>query len=198
MVKLDKIYTRGGDAGTTSLAFGGRVAKHDLRIHAIGEVDEANAWLGVCRAKTDTALFANYDAMLGRIQNDLFDLGADLASPPVHVPEGKEGRVVRITKAQVARLEHEIDSMNASLPALESFVLPMGGELVAHLQVARAVVRRAERSILALADRDQDKNKVGAEAIAYINRLSDHVFVMARAVAETHAKIPLWQPAANA
>lgn len=196
MVKLDKIYTRGGDAGVTSLAFGGRVAKHDLRIHAIGEVDEANAWLGVCRAKTASALFASYDAMLGRIQNDLFDLGADLASPPAHVPEGKAGRVIRISKTQVARLESEIDRMNAVLPALDSFVLPMGGELVGNLHVGRAVVRRAERTMSALAAREE--NSVSREAIAYINRLSDHVFVMARAVAETETTPPLWRPAANA
>ena len=184
MVKLDRIYTRGGDAGATSLGFGRRVAKSALRVHAMGEVDEANAMLGVCRGTVDDG----YAEMLGRIQNDLFDLGADLASPPEFVPQGKPA--VRISMKQVLRLEREIDAMNADLPPLHSFIVP--SDL---LHVARAIVRRAERTLVGLAEQED----VGQPALSYLNRLSDHVFVMARAVAEISSDSPpLWRPALHA
>ncbi len=186
MVKLNKIYTRTGDKGTTGLGDGTRLPKHAIRIEAYGTVDETNAAIGLVR------LFAagEMDAMLARIQNDLFDLGADLC-----VPEDgprNEG-ALRIVAAQVARLEAEIDTMNAELEPLTSFVLPGGNAAAAHLHLARTIARRAERLMVALAEREP----VSAEAIRYINRLSDHLFVAARFANDKGKADVLWTPGAN-
>lgn len=183
MVKLTRIYTRGGDRGQTSLGDGSRVDKHDLRVEAYGTVDEANAAIGVARLHSEGYV----DAMLARIQNDLFDLGADLCTPeeenPRHPP-------LRIIAAQVARLEGEIDALNAELAPLNSFILPGGTTLAAHLHVARTVARRAERLVTALAARE----KINPEAVKYLNRLSDHLFVLARHVNDKGRGDVLWQP----
>jgi len=191
MVKLTKIYTRGGDAGETSLGSGARVPKHDLRVAAYGTVDEANAAIGLVRLHTRTISGGHeFDAMLGRIQNDLFDLGADLC-----VPEGKERKdgALRIVQAQIDRLEREIDAMNGKMKPLESFILPGGSPAAAHLHLARTVARRAERLMTELAMRET----VNPLAIAYINRLSDHLFVLARALNDDGAQDILWRPGAN-
>ncbi len=186
MVTLNRIYTKTGDKGDTGLGDGTRRPKHDLRIAAYGTVDEANAAIGVARLSAGGEL----DAMLARIQNDLFDLGADLATPE----DGKrgEGRL-RVVDAQVDRLEREIDLMNAALKPLESFVLPGGTASAAYLHLARTIVRRAERLMTELALSE----KVGAAAIRYINRLSDHLFVAARLANDGGAKDVLWIPGAN-
>ena len=185
MVKLDKIYTRGGDAGETSLGEGSRVRKDSLRVEAYGTVDEANAVIGLARLDAD----GEADAMLARIQNDLFDLGADLCIPP-----GAERRpALRIGDAQVARLEAEIDALNDSLAPLTSFILPGGSPASAHLHLARTVVRRAERLVCSLAAEED----VSANSIAYLNRLSDHLFVLARALNDNGAADVLWQPGEN-
>jgi cob(I)alamin adenosyltransferase len=185
MVKLDKIYTRGGDAGETSLGEGSRVSKDSLRVEAYGTVDEANAVIGVARLD----LTGEVDAMLVRIQNDLFDLGADLCIPP-----GTERRLaLRVGDAQVARLEAEIDTLNECLAPLNSFILPGGSAASAHLHLARTVVRRAERLVCRLAGEE----KVSANSIAYLNRLSDHLFVLARALNDKGAADVLWQPGEN-
>jgi cob(I)alamin adenosyltransferase len=186
MVKLTRIYTRGGDAGETSLGDGARVPKSDLRIEAIGTIDEANAAIGMARVHTDGAT----DAMLGRIQNDLFDLGADLC-----VPEGDDTNKnrLRIATSQVERLEREIDALNAELAELNSFVLPGGVPAAAALHLARTVARRAERLIVALAARDT----INPHAVAYINRLSDHLFVLARHLNDRGARDVLWKPGAT-
>lgn len=186
MVKLTKIYTRGGDAGETSLGDGARVPKHDTRIEAMGAVDESNAAIGLARLHTS----GEADAMLGRIQNDLFDLGADLC-----VPEGGERRdgALRIVQSQIDRLEREIDAMNAKMKPLDSFVLPGGSAASAHLHLARTLARRAERLMTALAAREP----LNPLAVAYINRLSDHLFVMARAANDDGATDVLWTPGAN-
>ncbi|MGK9237378.1 cob(I)yrinic acid a,c-diamide adenosyltransferase [Inquilinus limosus] len=191
MVTLTRIYTRGGDAGETSLVGGRRVAKHDLRVDAFGTVDEANAVIGLARLQTaPSGLGGEADAMLGRIQNDLFDLGADLATPeepaPKHLP-------LRVTAAQVERLEREIDTMNAALAPLNSFVLPGGSAASAHLHHARTVVRRAERLISALTAAEP----VNPEALKYANRLSDHLFVLARHLNDDGRKDVLWIPGAH-
>jgi cob(I)alamin adenosyltransferase len=178
MVRLNRIYTRTGDTGDTGLGDGRRVAKHDPRIAAIGEVDEANAVLGVARLHCG----GDAAAMLAEIQNDLFDLGADLCLP------GEEG--LRITDAQVARLEAEIDRMNADLPPLTSFILPGGSPAAAHLHLARTVTRRAERAIALLAAGDT----VNPRLIRYINRLSDHLFVLARRMNADAGGDVLWVP----
>ncbi|WP_265587316.1 cob(I)yrinic acid a,c-diamide adenosyltransferase [Sphingomicrobium arenosum] len=184
MVKLTKIYTRTGDDGTSGLVDGSRVAKYALRMQAIGDVDEANSALGVAiAAMTDDADVA----ALRRVQNELFDLGADLATP-----EGVEG-ALRILPEQVSRLEDEIDAMNAGLEPLKSFVLPGGSPATAHLYLARAVVRRAERKAVALAADDA----VNDHALAYLNRLSDHLFVAARALAAAGTGDILWKPGAT-
>ncbi len=184
MVKLTRIYTKTGDKGETSLGDGTRVAKYSLRMEAIGTVDEANAAVGVARLYAAGRL----DAMLARIQNDLFDLGADLCVPET----GKPGRSrLRIVDEQVSRLECEIDAMNAKLKPLTSFILPGGTPLAAELHLARAIVRRAERLMVSLAK----KEKVGGPALRYINRLSDHLFVAARAA--NGGKDVLWVPGAN-
>jgi cob(I)alamin adenosyltransferase len=186
MVTLNRIYTKTGDKGQTALGDGTRLPKHALRIAAFGTVDEANATLGLVRLHTT----GDDDEMLVRIQNDLFDLGADLC-----VPEGgrrSEG-ALRIVDTQVERLEHEIDAMNSELTPLNSFVLPGGTPAAAHLHLARTIVRRAERLMVELSERE----KVGAAAIKYINRLSDHLFVMARYANDRGAKDVLWKPGAN-
>ncbi|HXC56926.1 MAG TPA: cob(I)yrinic acid a,c-diamide adenosyltransferase [Rhizomicrobium sp.] len=186
MVTLNRIYTKTGDKGETALGDGTRRPKHDLRIAAYGTVDEANAAVGLARLHTVGEL----DAMLGRIQNDLFDLGADLATPE----DGRrgEGRL-RIADSQVERLEREIDAMNESLKPLNSFVLPGGSPAAAHLHLARTIVRRAERLMTELALGE----KVGAAAIRYANRLSDHLFVASRHANDGGAKDVLWIPGAN-
>jgi cob(I)alamin adenosyltransferase len=183
MVKLNKIYTRTGDAGTTGLVDGSRVAKTDARMQAIGDVDEANSAIGVAIATlTDPALIA----ALGRVQNDLFDLGADLATPGEDFTPGE--MTLRIVAAQVDRLEQEIDAMNAALPPLTSFVLPGGA--AASLHLARAIVRRAERSAVALAER------ANPQALTYLNRLSDFLFVACRMVNQIAGSDVLWVPGA--
>lgn len=186
MVRLTRIYTRGGDQGQTSLGDGARVAKHAARVAAYGTVDEANAVIGVARLHCAGEL----DAILARVQNDLFDLGADLCRP-----QGAEetGPVLRISAEQTARLEREIDAVNAALAPLESFVLPGGTPAAAYLHLARAVVRRAERETTALAEREA----VNPEAIRYINRLSDLLFVLARQANDDGATDVLWQPGAH-
>ncbi len=186
MVKLSKIYTRGGDKGETSLGDGRRLAKHAPRIAAYGTVDEANAAVGLARLNTE----GEADRMLARIQNDLFDLGADLCTP-----EGAERRrqALRISAAQVARLETEIDAINAELAPLNSFVLPGGRPAAAYLHLARTLVRRAERLITELASREP----VNPEAVKYVNRLSDHLFVLGRHLNDKGAADVLWVPGAN-
>ena len=191
MVKLNKIYTRTGDKGTTGLATGERVEKWNLRVEAYGAVDETNSALGVARLHASSD--AELDAMLGRIQNDLFDLGADLATPERDKPLGWEA--LRIVEAQVTRLEHEIDQMNAAIPPLESFILPGGSPLAAHLHVARTVSRRAERLIAELAATPDEK--VSPQALAYANRLSDFLFVAARRANANGAADVLWVPGKN-
>jgi cob(I)alamin adenosyltransferase len=186
MVQLTRIYTRGGDAGETSLGDGSRVRKDDLRIAAIGTVDEANAALGLARLH----LTGEADAMLGRIQNELFDLGADLCTP--ETGRKAEG-ALRIVPAQVARLEREIDRLNEELAPLNSFVLPGGAPGAAYLHLARAVTRRAERLVVALAGREP----VNPEAAKYLNRLSDHFFVLSRHVNDKGARDVLWKPGAT-
>ncbi len=184
MVKLTRIYTKTGDKGQTSLGDGTRVSKDALRVDCIGTVDEAGAAIGLARLHAKGA----FDAMLARIQNDLFDLGADLCVPEA----GKPGRSrLRIEEAQVLRLEREIDAMNAKQKPLTSFVLPGGTALAAQLHLARAIVRRAERLMVTLAN----KETIGTPALHYINRLSDHLFVAARAA--NKGKDVLWVPGAN-
>lgn len=173
MVVLNRIYTRTGDGGTTGLANGQTVSKTDLRVAAYGDVDEANSCIGLARVHTAGT---DLDEILGRIQNELFDLGADLATPAR--PDEAEGSVLRILDSQVARLESEIDGLNADLPPLTSFVLPGGAPAAAALHLARAVSRRAERSVVALSESGQT---VSSPAQRYLNRLSDLLFVAARA-----------------
>ena len=186
MVRLTRIYTRGGDAGETSLGDGSRVPKQHLRVAAFGTVDEANAAIGLARLHAA----GEVDAALARIQNDLFDLGADLSTPE----DGKRGeKALRITPPQVERLEHEIDVMNAVLQPLDSFVLPGGTRFAARLHLARTVVRRAERLAVALAEQE----RINPEAIKYLNRLSDHLFVMARFANDKGLSDVLWRPGAN-
>ncbi len=188
MVKLDKIYTRGGDAGLTSLGDGTRIAKHHLRVAAYGTVDECNSVIGLARLRMGKD--AEADAMLGRIQNDLFDLGADLCTPEQENPKWPP---LRIVAAQTERLEHEIDAMNERIPPLASFILPGGSEAAAWLHLARTVARRAERDITALGEREP----VNPEAVKYINRLSDHLFVMGRRLNDDGAADVLWVPGKN-
>lgn len=184
MVKLTRIYTRGGDKGETSLGDGGRVPKHDARVAAYGAVDEANAAVGVARLEAD----GDADQMLRRIQDDLFDLGADLCRPG-----DDAAAALRITQSQIDRLEAEIDRINGDLASLDSFVLPGGTALAAQLHMARTITRRAERGITALAA-DEPVNPL---AILYINRLSDHLFVLSRAANDGGAADVLWTPGAN-
>lgn len=189
MVILNKIYTRTGDAGTTRLASGAEVSKTDARVAAYGTVDELNAIIGV--ARLHSAQNDRIDAMLGRIQNELFDLGADLATPMDPPPAWE---ALRILAEQVERLEQEIDFMNGSLKPLDSFILPGGSALSSYLHVARTVCRRAEREAVALT---QGGTAVNAEAIKYLNRLSDHLFVAARRANSNGASDIKWVPGAT-
>lgn len=182
MIRIDRIVTKGGDKGETSLGDGSRVSKADPRIEALGAVDEANASIGVLRIHTrDRAV---EDAMLGRIQNDLFDVGADLCVP------GAGGDRLRITDAAVERLEAEVEQMNTGLPALTSFILPGGAEAAAFAHMARVAARRSERAVVAA-------NDVNPLVQRYLNRLSDHLFVLARVLNENAANDVLWVPGAN-
>lgn len=191
MVILNKIYTRTGDDGTTALGTGERVAKYDLRVEAYGTVDETNAVIGLARLHTVESNPA-LDAMLARIQNDLFDLGADLCFPD----EAKDGgERLQVSYAQVSRLEAEIDEMNRSLQPLRSFVLPGGMPAASFLHLARTVSRRAERLIVALASRPEEP--VSDPAIRYVNRLSDFLFVAARYANDKGASDVTWVPGKN-
>jgi len=186
MVRLTKIYTRGGDAGETSLGGGARVPKHDLRVAAYGTVDEANAAVGLARLHTTGPA----DEMLARIQNDLFDLGADLCVPETPKPARPP---LRIVQAQIDRLEREIDAMNEALAPLNSFVLPGGTAAAAHLHLARTIIRRAERLISELATRET----INKLALTYANRVSDHLFVLARHLNDDGKRDVLWVPGQN-
>ena len=194
MVTLNKIYTKTGDAGTTALGNGERRLKNDLRIDAYGTVDETNACLGIVRLETAKATDLNdLDAMLGRIQNDLFDLGADLATPDTGEDLGYEP--LRIIDTQVTRIESEIDLLNADLEPLKSFVLPGGAPAAAGLHLARTVARRAERLMVALAQ--VGDNEISPAAIKYTNRLSDFFFVTSRYVNAKAGGDVLWVPGKN-
>ncbi|WP_297322595.1 cob(I)yrinic acid a,c-diamide adenosyltransferase [uncultured Bartonella sp.] len=185
MVKLNKIYTRTGDDGTTGLVNGERRSKADLRVEAYGTIDETNAAIGLARLETVGEL----DKMLEIIQNDLFDLGADLATPQ----PSKNKVDLRIVSTQTKRLENEIDKLNKMLSPLTSFVLPGGSKASAHLHLARTVVRRAERAMVAL----HNQEKVNNEALQYINRLSDFLFVAARYANDYGKNDVLWTPGKN-
>jgi cob(I)alamin adenosyltransferase len=187
MVRLTRIYTRGGDKGETSLGDGSRVPKHDPRVSAYGTVDEANATIGLARLHTAGT---DADVMLARIQNDLFDLGADLCTPDAEAPKYPP---LRVAQAQVDRLEREIDAMNARLKPLDSFILPGGTPAASYLHLARTVARRAERLMTELAKHE----RINPVAIAYINRLSDHLFVLARHLNDDGAADVLWVPGKN-
>ena len=192
MVVLNKIYTRSGDDGTTALGSGERVPKHHARIWAFGTVDETNAAIGVARLDLEPA-HTQIDKMLERIQNDLFDLGADLC-----VPGGtgeKAGKALRIVQSQVGRLEAEIDELNSELDPLRSFILPGGTRAAAALHVARTICRRAERLMAELASGDDEM--VGEAALHYINRLSDFLFVASRHVNDKGKADVLWTPGEN-
>jgi len=181
MVRIDRVVTRGGDKGETSLGDNSRVSKASPRIEAIGAVDEANASIGVLRLHTSAR---TEDPMLARIQNDLFDVGADLCVP------GTGGDHLRVTDAAVTRLEAEVVHMNATLPPLKSFILPGGTEAAVHAHMARVAARRAERTVVAL----ENTNPIVQR---YLNRLSDHLFVLARVLNENAAADVLWEPGAN-
>ena len=192
MVQLTKIYTRGGDQGETSLGDGSRVAKHDARVEAYGTVDEANAVIGLVRVEIARAGAdeKDLDATLSRIQNDLFDLGADLCTPE----DGRRAEgALRIAASQVEWLEAEIDKINELLAPLNSFILPGGEPVAAQLHLARTVARRAERCVIKLARSET----VNMEAVKYLNRLSDLLFVMSRAANNDGADDVLWVPGAN-
>jgi len=189
LVKLNKIYTRTGDAGTTGLVDGSRVAKHDVRMEAIGAVDEANSALGLAVAAM--APDAPDRPALIRIQNDLFDLGADIATPGSDFAPGP--MVLRMVASQAGWIEERIDALNETLPPLTSFILPGGCEVAARVHVARAATRRAERAMVALAAAEA----VNPAALAYINRLSDYLFVLARALNALDKSEILWVPGAN-
>lgn len=198
MVILNKIYTKTGDDGTTALATGDRVAKYDLRIESYGTIDETNAAIGIARQSVEVA---EVDAMLAAIQNDLFDLGADLATPrpPQETAEATvreaEDSALRIIDAQVERLENDIDTLNHALAPLTSFVLPGGSDAGAALHLARTICRRAERLMVALAATKGET--VGRPALQYVNRLSDFLFVASRYVNDKGAADVLWVPGKN-
>ena len=185
MVRLTKIYTRGGDKGETSLGGGARVPKYHLRVEAMGAVDETNAAIGCARLHT----MGDVDAMLGRIQNDLFDLGADLATPE----DVKKETSLRITSGQVTRLETEIDLLNKALEPLNSFVLPGGSSAAAQLHLARTLARRAERVMVNLGTAEV----LSEPSLHYINRLSDHLFVAGRSLNNYGTTDVLWRPGQN-
>jgi len=189
VVVLNRIYTKTGDEGRTRLASGASVSKTDPRVGAYGAVDELNAVIGVARLHSGQN--DRIDAMLGRIQNELFDLGADLATPLEPPPKWE---ALRILDSQIERLEQEIDWMNESLKALDSFILPGGSALSAHLHLARTVCRRAEREAVRLMEAGET---VTPAAVRYLNRLSDHLFVAARHVAARQGGDVLWQPGAT-
>jgi cob(I)alamin adenosyltransferase len=192
MVKLNKIYTRTGDDGTTGLVDGSRVAKSDALMAAIGDVDEANSAVGVAAAALDAD--SDTAAMLSRIQNELFDLGADLATPAdIQFGFGPHEMALRIVPSQIARLEDEIDAMNEGLEPLKSFILPGGTEPAARLHLARAIARRAERAAVA-AGATRDLNPL---ALTYLNRLSDHLFVLTRHLNAAAGGDILWKPGAT-
>ena len=191
MVVLNKIYTRTGDAGTTALGTGERVAKHDIRVETYGTVDEVNSVLGLARLHSKPN--PDLDAMLERIQNDLFDLGADLCFPDKGEPLDYEP--LRITPTQVDRLEKEIDHLNADIAPLNSFILPGGSALASHLHLGRTVSRRAERLCVALSD--VEPGQVSEAALKYLNRLSDFLFVAARFANDLGKADVLWTPGAN-
>jgi cob(I)alamin adenosyltransferase len=194
MVVLTKIYTKTGDDGTTGLGSGERRKKFDLRVEAYGTVDETNAAIGMARLSTGTdPALGDLDAMLMRIQNDLFDLGADLATPPSDEDLGYEP--LRVVEAQVSRLEDEIDALNADLSPLNSFVLPGGSPASAALHLARTVCRRAERLSVELAE--VEPGKVSDQARRYLNRLSDFLFVASRWANDKGASDVLWVPGKN-
>lgn len=189
MVVLNKIYTRTGDKGDTALGNGTRVPKQSTRVNAYGTVDETNATVGLARLHAE----GNMDAALARIQNDLFDLGADLCRPDHDQDDQAEYPPLRVTGAQVTRLETEIDTMNVDLAALRSFILPGGSPLAAHLHLCRTVSRRAERLAVDLAAQEP----VNPACITYLNRLSDWFFVAARVANDNGADDVLWVPGAN-
>jgi len=189
MVVLNKIYTRTGDKGETALGNGERVAKHSLRVSAYGTVDETNATIGLARQEAAGEM----DDALARIQNDLFDLGADLCRPAMAKDADAEYAPLRVSEAQVARLEAEIDAMNAHLKPLRSFVLPGGAPLAAYLHLVRTVSRRAERLTVELAAAEE----VNPAAVKYLNRLSDWCFVAARVANANGKNDVLWVPGAN-
>lgn len=188
MVTLNRIYTRTGDKGTTRLATGEPVSKADPRVEAYGAVDETNACLGLARVHTA----GDFDALLARIQNELFDLGADLSTPPK--PDEADGQALRMSEAQVAYLEAEIDRLNALLPELKSFVLPAGTPAAAALHLARTVCRRAEREAVRLVEAGEP---VSGPAMRYLNRLSDLLFVAARFANDRGAAEVFWQSGAT-
>jgi len=201
MVVLNRIYTRTGDNGTTALGTGERRKKHDLRIAAYGTIDELNACLGIARLHTQGEVAV--DAMLARIQNDLFDLGADLCTPVQDEGKGQghghgkgpAGARLAVTDAQATRLEQEIDALNADLSPLRSFVLPGGTPAAAYLHLARTVCRRGERLMVELADKPGEE--VSAAALKYVNRLSDFLFVASRFLNRKGADDVLWVPGQN-
>jgi cob(I)alamin adenosyltransferase len=182
MVRIDRVTTRGGDKGETSLGDGARIGKASVRIEAMGAVDEANAAIGLLRVAAPAA-----DVMLGPIQNDLFDVGADLCVP------GEAGDRLRLTDTPVLRLEAEVQAMNATLPSLRSFILPGGTEAAARAHYARTVVRRAERAVVRLADEES----INLAVLRYLNRLSDHLFVLARVLNSNGTGDVLWVPGAG-
>ncbi len=189
MVKLTRIYTRGGDAGKTSLGSGERVLKSTKRIEAFGTVDEVNSIIGIVRLHTEKN--THIDKMLFRIQNDLFDLGADLCIPK----EGQkhEKSALRILAKQVERLEQEIDELNSGIPSLSSFILPGGTEAASYLHLARTITRRAERIMVDLSNTES----INSNSLKYINRLSDHLFVLARYMNNERKKEIHWVPGDN-
>ena len=190
MVTLNRIYTRTGDKGTTRLATGAVVSKSDRRVETYGAVDETNACIGLARTHTRAA--GDFDALLARLQNELFDLGADLATPAK--ADEAEGSALRILDSQVDRLEAEIDALNAELPPLASFVLPGGTEAAAALHLARTVCRRAEREAVRLVEAGEPVN---GPAMRYLNRLSDLLFVAARYANDKGAAEVFWQSGAT-
>ena len=193
MVTLNKIYTRTGDDGTTALADGSRRVKYDLRIESYGAVDEANAAIGLARLHTKGTTL---DDILARLQNDLFDLGADLATPNTEEDKNSSFKPLRILPEQVTRIEQEIDLLNADLTPLTSFVLPGGEPAAAFLHLARTIMRRAERNLIRLSD-ERDADKINEVTKSYINRASDLLFVAGRVANKNGSADVLWQPGAT-